>query len=46
MDIVVTKDDFCILADIVIVNPTCIDLVQSTLSMIMHATTIVAQDKT
>ncbi len=46
VDIVVTKDDFWILADIVIVNPTCIDLVQSTLSMIMHATTIVAQDKT
>jgi hypothetical protein len=46
MDIVITKDDFSTLANIVIVDPTHTNLVQHVLSMTMHVATIVAQDKT
>jgi hypothetical protein len=44
MDIVITKEDFWILAYIVIIDPTCTDLVQHALSTTMHATTIVTQN--
>ncbi len=33
---VVTKDDFCILTDIVIVDPTCIDMVQQASTTTSH----------
>jgi len=46
MDIVITKDDFWTLANIVIANPTHTNLVQLVLSMTMHVATIAAQDKT
>jgi hypothetical protein len=32
--------------DIVIIDPTCIDVVQQALIMITHATTMIAQEKT
>jgi hypothetical protein len=44
MDIVITKDDLKILADIVIVDLTCTYLVQHALSTTMHAKTIATQD--
>jgi hypothetical protein len=46
MDIVITKNDFWTLANIVIANPTHTNLVQLVLSMTMHVATIAAQDKT
>jgi hypothetical protein len=46
VDIVITKNDFQTLVDVVIVDLTCIDLVQCASTMIVHATTIVVQDKT
>jgi hypothetical protein len=45
MDIVISKDGFWTLVDVVIVNLTCIDLVQHALMTIMHASIVVAQDK-
>jgi hypothetical protein len=42
VDIVITKDDFRTLANIIIVNSTHIDLVQHALTMTTHATMIVA----
>jgi hypothetical protein len=45
VDIVITKDDFQTLVDIVIVNQIRIDLVQRALTMIVHVTTIAAQNK-
>jgi hypothetical protein len=45
VDIVITKDNFQTLVDIVIVNQIRIDLVQRALTMIVHVTTIAAQNK-
>jgi hypothetical protein len=45
MDIVITRNSFQTLANIVIVNLTHIDLVQCALTMIVHAIIVVAQDK-
>jgi hypothetical protein len=44
MDIVIIKDDFQTLANIVIIDLTCTDLVQHALTMTMHVTTIAIQD--
>jgi hypothetical protein len=45
MDIVITKENFRILADVFIANPTCIDLVQCVSMMTTHAMIVVVQDK-
>lgn len=46
MDILVTKDNFQTLMDIVIVDLTHIDMVQRTLMAIEHVAMMVAQEKT
>jgi hypothetical protein len=43
VDIVITKDDFRTLVDVVIVDPTCTNLVQH-VSTTTHAIIVVAQD--
>jgi hypothetical protein len=45
MDIVITRNSFQTLVDIIIVNPTCTNLVQHALMMTMHVTTIATQNK-
>jgi hypothetical protein len=45
VDIVIIKDNFSTLANIIIVNPICTNLVQHTLMMTMHVATIATQDK-
>jgi len=45
MNIVITRDDFQTLVDVVIVDLTCTNLVQCASTMIVHVTTIVVQDK-
>ncbi len=45
MDIVIIRDFFCTLADVVITDLTHIDLVQCASIMTMHATTIIVQEK-
>jgi hypothetical protein len=45
VDIVITINNFRTLANIIIVNSTCIDLVQCVSMTTMHAITIVAQNK-
>jgi hypothetical protein len=42
MDILITKKGFRTLMDIVIVDPICTNMVQQTLMMTTHATTMVA----
>jgi hypothetical protein len=42
MYILITKDDFYILMEIVIVDPTHIDMVQQALMMTSHVTTMIA----
>jgi hypothetical protein len=46
MNIVITRDGFWTLVDVVIVDSTCIDLVLHVLMMITHATIVAIQDKT
>ncbi len=45
VDVVITKDNFQTLVDIVIVNQIRTDLVQHASTMIVHAATIAAQNK-
>jgi hypothetical protein len=45
MDIVITRDCFRILADVVIIDLTHTDLVQHASTMTTHAMTIIVQDK-
>jgi len=45
MDIFITKNSFWTLANVVIIDPTHIDLVQHALTMIMCAITIIVQNK-
>jgi hypothetical protein len=45
MDIVITRDNFRALADVVIIDPTCIDLVQCDSTTTSHVGIVVAQDK-
>jgi len=45
MDIVIIKNNFWTLANVVIVDLTCTNLVQHVLMTITHATTIVVQNK-
>jgi hypothetical protein len=45
MDIVITRDGFQTLADVVIVDPTRTNLLQCALTTTTHATIVVAQDK-
>jgi hypothetical protein len=45
MDVVITRDNFCTLANVVIVDLTRIDLVQHVLMMAVHVATIAIQDK-
>jgi hypothetical protein len=45
MDIVIIRDNFRTLADVVIANPTCPNLVQHASMTTLHATTIVVQNK-
>jgi hypothetical protein len=45
VDIVITKDSFRTLADIIIANMTHTNLVQHALMTTMHVTTIATQDK-
>jgi len=44
MDIVIIRNNFCTLADIIIANPSHIDLVQHVSTMIMHVATIIVQN--
>jgi hypothetical protein len=44
MDIVIIKNNFCTLADVVIANPSHINLMQHASTMIMHVATITVQD--
>jgi hypothetical protein len=46
VDIFITKNNFQTLTNFVIVNSTCIDLVQCALMTITHAMTVVTQNKT
>ncbi len=46
MDIVITRNNFQTLTNIVIANPTHTNLVQHTSTTIVHATIVVTQDKT
>jgi hypothetical protein len=43
--IVITRDGFWTLVDVVIVDPICRNLVQHVLTMTLHATTIAIQNK-
>jgi hypothetical protein len=45
VDIVITKDNFRTLANVVIVNPTHTNLVQHVLTTTTHAVTIAIQNK-
>jgi hypothetical protein len=45
VDIVITRDNFRTLANVVIVDLICINLVQHALTTTMHATIIAFQDK-
>jgi hypothetical protein len=45
VDIVITKDDFKTMVDIVIVASICINLVECALMTIMYATIFVVQNK-
>jgi len=45
MDIIITKDSFRTLVDVVITNLTHIDLVQHASTTTMHGATVAAQDK-
>ncbi len=45
VDIVITRNDFWTLANVVIVALTCTDLVQHALLIIAHAITIAVQNK-
>ncbi len=44
MDIVITRNGFQTLANVVIINSTCTNLVQCALTMTTHVTTIAVQD--
>jgi hypothetical protein len=46
MNILITRNDFCTLMDIVIVNPTHIDIEQRASMTTSHATMMDAQEKT
>jgi hypothetical protein len=46
VDIVIIKDDFQTLVDIVVANSTRIDLVQHASTTTMHVATIAIQNKT
>ncbi len=45
VDIVIIKDNFQTMADIVIADPTCLDLVKHASTMTMHVTIVTIQDK-
>jgi hypothetical protein len=45
MDIVITKNSFRTLTDVVVVNPTRINLVQHVSTMTMHAVIVTLQNK-
>jgi hypothetical protein len=45
MDIIITENDFQTFANVIIVNLTCLDMVQHGSTMTTHASTIVAKDK-
>jgi len=46
VDILITRYGFWTLMDVIIVDPTCINMVQWTLTMITHATLMDAEEKT
>jgi hypothetical protein len=46
MDILITKNGFQTLMDVVITNLTCIDMVQQTLMTIIHVVMMFAQKNT
>jgi hypothetical protein len=46
MDIFITRDNFQTLMDVVIIDLTCINMVQRTLTMTTHAMTMAAQETT
>jgi hypothetical protein len=45
VDVVITRDNFCTLANVVIADLTRIILVQHALMMVAHVATIAIQDK-
>jgi hypothetical protein len=46
VDILITKNIFQTLMDVVIANPTCIDMLQRTLTTTIYAVMMVAQENT
>jgi hypothetical protein len=46
VDILITTDNFQTLMDVVIIDPTCINMVQRTSTMTTHAMTLATQKKT
>jgi len=46
LDILITKDGFWTLMDVIIAEPTCIDMVQRVSTMTTHVVMMVAQENT